>query len=100
MESETVKSLREKIKEVERERDLAENSNASLRQDLAREQQKLAEAVTEEEFDSMKRDFETRESEWQKTIRESNEEAAELQTKLDKAKEDLKKAKQIGRAHV
>ena len=94
VESETVKSLREKIKEVERERDLAENSNASLRQDLAREQQKLAEAVTEEEFDSMKRDFETRESEWQKTIRESNEEAAELQTKLDKAKEDLKKAKQ------
>ncbi len=94
VESETVKSLREKIKEVERERDLAENSNASLRQDLAREQQKLAEAVTEEEFDSMKRDFETRESEWQKTIRESNEEAAELQAKLDKAKEDLKKAKQ------
>lgn len=93
VESETVKSLREKIKEVERERDLAENSNASLRQDLAREQQKLAEAVTEEEFDSMKRDFETRESEWQKTIRESNKEAAELQTKLDKAKEDLKKQK-------
>ena len=94
IESETVKSLREKIREVERERDLAENNNEDLRKDLAREQRKNAEAISEEEFDSMKRDFEVRESEWQKTIRETQAEAADTQAKLDKAKEDLKKAKE------
>lgn len=93
VESETVKSLREKIREVERERDRAENNNEDLRKDLAREQRKNAEAISEEEFDSMKRDFEVRESEWQKTIRETQAEAADIQSKLDKAKEDLKKAK-------
>jgi len=93
IESETVKSLREKIREVERERDRAENNNEDLRKDLAREQRKNAEAVSEEEFDSMKRDFEIRESEWQKTIREEQEEKSDIQSKLDKAKEDLKKAK-------
>lgn len=93
IEGETVKSLREKIRKVERERDLAENNNEDLRKDLAREQEKNAAAVSEEEFDSMKRDFEIRESEWQKTIKETNEKNSDLMGELAAAKERLRKAK-------
>ena len=93
IESETVKSLRDEINNLKRERDRAEDNNESLRKDLARAQSDLAEAMTQEDADRIRGQYEAAREELQTENAKIKEEQSELQAKLDKAKEDLKKQK-------
>lgn len=100
IESETVKSLREEIAKVKAEKEAAErkaetldHNNDDIRKEMSRLQGKLAESVTQEEFDQMQ---EVAQAKLQGLTEELNEARAvseEIQAKLDKAKEDLKKQK-------
>lgn len=93
IESETVKGLRDEINNLKKERDRAEDSNESLRKDLARAQSDLAEAMTQEDADRIRGQYEAAREELQTENAKIKEEQSELQAKLDKAKEDMKKQK-------
>ena len=93
IESETVKNLRDEINNLKRERDRAKDSNESLRKDLARAQSDLAEAMTQEDADRIRGQYEAAREELQTENAKIKEEQSELQAKLDQAKEDLKKQK-------
>ena len=93
IESETVKNLRDEINNLKRERDRAEDNNESLRKDLARAQSDLAEAMTQEDADRIRGQYEAAREELQTENAKIKEEQSELQAKLEQAKEDLKKQK-------
>ena len=100
IESETVKSLREEISNLKREKEAAErkaemidHNNDSIRKDLASLQRKLSESVSEEEFTEMQAAAQAQKEDLTKELNEAKAAADEIQMKLDKAKEDLKKQK-------
>ena len=100
IESETVKSLREEISNLKREKEAAERkattlegNNDSIRKDLASLQRKLSESVSEEEFAEMQAAAQAQKEDLTKELNEAKAAADEIQVKLDKAKEDLKKLK-------
>lgn len=93
IEGETVKSLRDEINNLKRERDRAEDNNESLRKELARARSDLADAMTQEDADRIRGQYEAASEKLQTENAKIKEEQSELQAKLDKAKEDLKKQK-------
>lgn len=100
IESETVKSLREEISNLKREKEAAErkaemidHNNDDIRKELASMQRKLSETVSEEEFAEMQAAAQAQKEDLAKELNEAKAEAADIQAKLDKAKEDLKKQK-------
>lgn len=93
IESSTVKDLRDEINNLKRERDRIENNNDSLRKDLAKAQSDLAEAMTQEEADRIRGQYEAAHAELQEENAKIKAAQSDLQVKLDKAKDDLKKEK-------
>lgn len=100
IESETVKSLREEIAKVKAEKEAAErkadtldHNNDDIRKEMSRLQGKLAESVTQEEFDQMQEVAQAKLQGLTEELNEARAASAEIQAKLDKAKEDLKKQK-------
>lgn len=101
IESETVKSLREEINNLKREKEAAErkaemidHNNDDIRKELASMQRKLSEAVSEKEFGEMQEDYERRVKALNEELNQVEDDKAGVQEKLDKAKADLKKAKE------
>lgn len=101
IESETVKSLREEISNLKREKEAAErkaemigHNNDDIRKELASMQRKLSETVSEEEFGEMQEDYEKRVKALNEELNQVEDDKAGVQEKLDKAKADLKKAKE------
>ena len=86
IESETVKNLRDEINNLKKERDKAEDSNESLRKDLARAQSDLAEAMTQEDADRIRGQYEAAREELQTENAKIKEEQSELQAKLKEIK--------------
>ena len=100
IESETVKSLREEIAKIKAEKEAAErkadtldHNNDDIRKEMSHLQGKLAESVTQEEFDQMQEIAQAKLQGLTEELNEARAASAEIQAKLDKAKEDLKKQK-------
>lgn len=100
IESETVKSLREEIAKIKAEKEAAErkadtldHNNDDIRKEMSHLQGKLAESVTQEEFDQMQEVAQAKLQGLTEELNEARAASAEIQAKLDKAKEDLKKQK-------
>lgn len=100
IESETVKSLREEIAKVKAEKEAAErkaetldHNNDDIRKEMSHLQGKLAESVTQEEFDQMQEVAQAKLQGLTEELNEARAASEEIQAKLDKAKEDLKKQK-------
>ena len=100
IESETVKSLREEIAKIKAEKEAAErkadtldHNNDDIRKEVSRLQGKLAESVTQEEFDQMQEVAQAKLQGLTEELNEARAASEEIQAKLDKAKEDLKKQK-------
>lgn len=100
IESETVKSLREEINNLKREKeaadrkaDMLDHNNDDIRKELASMQRRLSETVSEEEFEEMQAAAQAQKEDLTKELNEAKAEVADVQAKLDKAKEDLKKQK-------
>lgn len=89
----TVRELKDEIAKLKNEKVAAEGDNDILRKELHGAQSKLAEAVTKDDMDQIAKDFAGREDELKAEIRESKARELDIQAKLDKAKEDLKKLK-------
>ena len=89
IESETVKGLRDEINNLKRERDRAEDNNESLRKDLARAQSDLAEAMTQEDADRIRGQYEAAKEELQTENAKIKEEQSELQAKLKEIKASM-----------
>lgn len=89
----TVRELKEEIAKLKNEKAAVEGNNDSLRKELHSTQSKLAEAVTKDDMDQIAKDFAGREDELKAEIREGKARESDIQAKLDKAKEDLKKLK-------
>lgn len=89
----TVRELKDEIAKLKNEKAAAEGDNDILRKELHGAQSKLAEAVTKDDMDQIAKDFAGREDELKAEIRESKARELDIQAKLDKAKEDLKKLK-------
>lgn len=94
----TVRELKEEISRLKNEKAIVENNNDDIRKELARAQNKLAEAVTEEDYSRMQNEYVEAQAELEKELREAKagaeEEIEKLNQKLQKAKEDLKKQKE------
>lgn len=90
----TVRELKEKISKLKNEMTIVENNNDDIRKELARTQQELANAVTEEDYSRMQNEYVEAQRDLEKELREAKDASAEIQAKLDKAKEALKKEKQ------
>nr|AHF24048.1 hypothetical protein [uncultured bacterium Contig643] len=85
--------VKEEKQEAERRADSIDHNNDDLRKEISHLQGKLAESVSEEEFNEMQAAAQTQKEDLTKELQEAQSAAADIQTKLDKAKEDLKKAK-------
>ena len=94
----TVRELKEEISRLKNEKAIVENNNDDIRKELARAQNRLAEAVTEEDYSRMQNEYVEAQEDLEKELREAKAGAAEeiekLNQKLQKAKEDLKKQKE------
>ena len=94
----TVRELKEEISRLKNEKAIVENNNDDIRKELARAQNKLAEAVTEEDYSRMQNEYVEAQEDLEKELRETKasaeEEIEKLNQKLQKAKEDLKKQKE------
>ena len=94
VESMTVRELKEEISRLKNEKAVVENNNDDIRKELARAQRELADAVTEEDYSRMQNEYVEAQKDLESELREAKDASAEIQAKLDKAKEDLKKEKQ------
>ncbi len=100
VESMKVRELQEEISRIKAEKEAAEykaktldHNNDDIRKELASMQRKLAESVTEEEFNEMQSAAQAQKEDLTKELNEAKAESGAIQAKLDKAKEDLKKLK-------
>lgn len=100
VESMKVRELQDELSRVKAEKEAAERkattlegNNDSIRKDLASLQRKLSESVSEEEFTEMQAAAQAQKEDLTKELNEAKAAADEIQVKLDKAKEDLKKQK-------
>ena len=100
VESMKVRELQDELAKVKAEKEAAEHkaemsdrSNDDIRKELASMQRKLSETVSEEEFAEMQAAAQAQKEDLTKELSEAKAEAADIQMKLDKAKEDLKKQK-------
>lgn len=100
VESMTVRELKAELARVKEEKEAAEHkaemidhNNDDIRKELASMQRKLSETVTEEEFNEMQAAAQAQKEDLTKELNEAKAAADEIQVKLDKAKEDLKKQK-------
>ena len=100
VESMKVRELQDELSRVKAEKEAAERkattlegNNDSIRKDLASMQRKLSESVSEEEFTEMQAAAQAQKEGLTKELNEAKAAADEIQVKLDKAKEDLKKQK-------
>lgn len=96
----TVRELKAELARVKEEKEAAErkaemidHNNDDIRKELASMQRRLSETVTEEEFDQMREDYERRTEALRKEMNQIEDDKAGVQAELDKAKENLKKAK-------
>ena len=96
-----VRELQDELARVKEEKEAAErkakmidHNNDDIRKELASMQRKLSETVSEEEFAQMQEDYERRVKALGEELNQVEDDKAGVQAKLDKAKEDLKKAKQ------
>ena len=101
VESMKVRELQDELARVKEEKEAAErkakmidHNNDDIRKELASMQRKLSETVSEEEFAQMQEDYERRVKALGEELNQVEDDKAGVQAKLDKAKEDLKKAKQ------
>ncbi len=100
VESMKVRELQNELARVKEEKEAAEHkantlegNNDSIRKDLASMQRKLSESVSEKEFAEMQAAAQAQKEDLTKELNEAKASADEIQIKLDKAKEDLKKQK-------
>lgn len=100
VESMKVRELQDELSRVKAEKEAAERkadtldrNNDDIRKELASMQRKLSETVTEEEFNEMQAAAQAQKEDLTKELNEAKAAADEIQVKLDKAKEDLKKQK-------
>lgn len=100
VESMKVRELQDELSRIKAEKEAAERkattlegNNDSIRKDLASLQRKLSESVSEEEFTEMQAAAQAQKEDLTKELNEAKAAADEIQVKLDKAKEDLKKMK-------
>lgn len=100
VESMKVRELQDELSRVKAEKEAAERkadtldrNNDDIRKELASVQRKLSETVTEEEFNEMQAAAQAQKEDLTKELNEAKAAADEIQVKLDKAKEDLKKMK-------
>jgi len=100
IESMKVRELKAEIARIKEEKEAAERkattlegNNDSIRKELASMQRELAESVTEKEFNEMQAAAQAQKEDLTKELHEAKAAADEIQVKLDKAKEDLKKLK-------
>lgn len=90
---EEIARLKEEKAAAERKADTLDHNNDDIRKELASMQKKLSETVTEEEFNEMQAAAQAQKEDLTKELNEAKAAADEIQVKLDKAKEDLKKLK-------
>ena len=100
VESMTVRELKAEITRIkeekeaaERKADMIDQNNDDIRKELASMQRKLSESVSEEEFNEMLAVSQTQKEDLSRELSEAKAAYADIQEKLDKAKEDLKKQK-------
>ena len=100
VESMKVRELQEELARVKAEKETAEHKAAALdddndkiRKDLASLQGKLSESVSVAEFAQMQEAAQAQKDDLNNELNEAKTAAADIQAKLDKAKEDLKKQK-------
>ena len=100
VESLTVRELKAELARVKEEKEAAErkaemidHNNDDIRKELASMQRKLSESVSEEEFNEMQAAAQAQKEDLTRELSEAKAASAEIQAKLDKAKEDLKKQK-------
>lgn len=100
VESMKVRELQDELTRVKAEKEAAERkaersdrSNDDIRKELASIQRKLSDAVSEEEYANMQESYEERSKILNQELSQVKADSAELQAKLNKAKEDLKKQK-------
>ena len=101
VESLTVRELKEEIARIKEEKEAAEHkaemidrNNDDIRKELASMQRKLSETVSETEFEEMQAAAQAQKEDLTKELTEAKAATADAQIKLDKAKEDLKRAKE------
>lgn len=90
---EEIARLKEEKAAAERKADTLDHNNDDIRKEVSRLQGKLAESVTQEEFDQMQENYERRVKALNEELNQVEDDKAGVQEKLDKAKEDLKKQK-------
>lgn len=90
---EEISRLKEEKAAAERKADTLDHNNDDIRKEVSRLQGKLAESVTQEEFDQMQEVAQAKLQGLTEELNEARAASAEVQAKLDKAKEDLKKQK-------
>ena len=97
----TVRELKEEIARIKGEKEAAErkaemidHNNDTIRKELASMQRKLSETVSETEFEEMQAAAQAQKEDLTKELTEAKAATADVQIKLDKAKEDLRKAKE------
>jgi len=90
---EEIARLKEEKAAAERKADTLDHNNDDIRKEVSRLQGKLAESVTQEEFDQMQEVAQAKLQGLTEELNEARAASAEVQAKLDKAKEDLKKQK-------
>ena len=100
VESMKVRELQDELAKVKAEKEAAEHkaemsdrSNDDIRKELASMQRKLSDAVSEEEYANMQESYAERSKILNQELSQVKADSAELQAKLNKAKEDLKKQK-------
>lgn len=86
--------VKEEKEDAERKAEMIDHNNDDIRKELASMQRKLSETVSEKEFGEMQEDYERRVKALNEELNQVEDDKAGVQAKLDKAKEDLKKAKQ------
>ena len=91
---EEIARLKEEKAAAERKADTLDHNNDDIRKEMSHLQGKLAESVTQEEFDQMQEVAQAKLQGLTEELNEAKAASGEIQAKLDKAKEDLKKAKQ------
>ena len=97
----TVRELKEEIarlknekEDAERKADMIDHNNDDIRKELASMQRKLSESVSEEEFNAMQEAAHVQKEDLTKELNAAKAEIEEINQKLKKSKEDLKKQKE------
>ena len=90
---EEIARLKEEKAAAERKADTLDHNNDDIRKEMSHLQGKLAESVTQEEFDQMQEVAQAKLQGLTEELNEARAASEEIQAKLDKAKEDLKKQK-------